>query len=31
MVSIIIAAYNAEKYIKECLDSIINQTYKNLQ
>lgn len=31
MVSIIIAAYNAEKYIEECLDSIINQTYKNLQ
>lgn len=30
-VSIIIPAYNIELYIKECLESIINQTYKNLQ
>lgn len=29
-VGIIIPIYNTEKYLKECLDSIINQTYKNL-
>lgn len=30
-VSIIISAYNAEKYIHESLESIINQTHKNLE
>lgn len=30
-VSIIIPVYNVEKYIRECLDSIINQTYTNLE
>ena len=29
--SIIIPNYNKEKYIKECLDSIFNQTYKNYE
>ncbi|MDE5603597.1 MAG: glycosyltransferase family 2 protein, partial [Helicobacter sp.] len=29
-VGIIIPIYNVEKYLKECLDSIVNQTYKNL-
>lgn len=31
LVSVIIPVYNVEKYLKKCLDSIINQTYKCLQ
>lgn len=30
-VSIIIPVYNCEPYLQECLDSIINQTYKNTE
>jgi len=30
-VSIIIACYNAEPYIDECLESLINQTYRNIE
>ena len=30
-ISIIIPIYNVEKYLSECLESIINQTYKNLE
>ncbi len=30
-VSIIIACYNIEKYIKKCLDSIASQTYQNIE
>lgn len=30
MLSVIVPIYNTEKYIRECIDSIINQTYKNL-
>jgi len=30
-VSIIVPVYNSEKHIQQCIDSIINQTYKNLE
>lgn len=30
-ISVIIPVYNVEKYIGQCLDSIVNQTYKNLE
>lgn len=31
LVSIIVPVYNVESYIQKCLDSIVNQTYKNLE
>ena len=31
LLSIIIPVYNAERYLSRCLDSIINQTYKELE
>lgn len=31
LITVIVPVYNVEKYFKQCLDSIINQTYKNLE
>lgn len=30
-ISVIVPVYNVESYIRECLDSIVNQTYSNLE
>lgn len=30
-VTVVVPIYNTEKYIKKCIDSIINQTYSNLE
>ena len=31
LISVIIPAYNAEQYIERCLESVVKQTYKNLE
>ena len=31
LVSVIVPVYNMEQYLEKCIDSIINQTYKNLE
>ena len=31
LISVIVPVYNVEKYLEECVNSIINQTYKNLE
>lgn len=30
-ISIVVPIYNVEKYLKKCIESIINQTYKNIE
>ncbi|MDR3049455.1 MAG: glycosyltransferase [Elusimicrobiota bacterium] len=30
-ISVIIPVYNAEKYLKQCLESIVNQTFKDIE
>ena len=29
--SVLIANYNGEKYVEECIESLINQTYQNFE
>lgn len=31
MISVIVPIYNVEKYLSKCIESIINQTYKDLE
>ena len=31
LISIIVPVYNVERYLNKCLDSIIHQTYNNLE
>lgn len=31
LISVIIPVYNVEKYLRRCLNSVVNQTYKNLE
>ena len=30
-ISIVIPVYNVEKYVSKCLQSVVNQTYRNLE
>ena len=31
LISIIVPVYNVENYLERCLQSLINQTYKNIE
>lgn len=30
-ISVVVPVYNGEKYLRECIDSILNQTFKNIE
>lgn len=30
-ISVIITSYNVENYIEQCLDSVLNQTFKDIE
>ncbi len=30
-ISVIVPTFNLEKYIKECVDSVLNQSFKNFE
>ena len=31
MISVIVPVYMVEEYLSDCIDSLVNQTYKNLE
>lgn len=31
MISVIVPIYNSEKYLEQCLTSLVNQTYSDLE
>ena len=31
LISVVIPVYNVEKYLRQAVDSVLNQTYKNLE
>ncbi len=31
MISVVVPVFNTERYLSQCLDSILSQTYKNLE
>lgn len=30
-ISVVVPIYGVEKYLKQCVDSILNQTFKNME
>ena len=31
LISIVLPIYNVENYIEKCMESVLNQTYKNIE